>query len=119
MAPPLSNFPMATNLSLITKTEKWKVCFNNIKFAKSTFFDGFLFQKNSNHISFNLGKAVHTSANGKSTEECFYENGLRQGPSIDKRENGDVEERTYTNGILEGSAVLLGGNGDKLEFTYR
>ena len=69
--------------------------------------------------SFDLGKAVHTSTNGLSTEECFYEKGLRQGPSIDKRENGDVEERSYTNGILEGSAVLLGGNGDKLEFTYR
>ena len=68
-------------------------------------------------LHFNLGKAIHTSSNG--SEECLYKNGLRQGPSIDKRENGDVEERSYTNGVLEGKAVLLGGNGDRLEFTYR
>ena len=68
-------------------------------------------------LYFNSGKAIHTSTNG--SEECLYKYGLRQGPSIDKRENGDVEERSYTNGILEGRAVLLGGNGDKLEFTYR
>ena len=57
--------------------------------------------------------------NGRNTEECFYKGGLRQGPSIDKRENGDVEERSYSDGVLEGKAVLLGGNGDRLEFTYR
>ena len=117
MVPLLSNLPMETDLSSIIKTEKWKVYFN--QGATGLTFDGFSFQKNTYHRSFHLGKAVHTSTNGKSTEECYYENGLRQGPSIDKRENGDVEERTYTNGILEGSAVLLGGNGDKLEFTYR
>ena len=66
-----------------------------------------------------LGKAVHTSMNGSNVEECFYVSGLRQGSSVDKRENGDVEERNYLDGVLEGEAVLLGGNGDRLEFTYK
>ena len=66
-----------------------------------------------------LGKAVHTSMNGSNVEECFYVSGLRQGSSVDKRENGDIEERNYLGGVLEGEAVLLGGNGDRLEFTYK
>ena len=67
----------------------------------------------------NIGKAVHTSMNGSNVEECVYVGGLRQGSSVDKRENGDVEERNYVDGVLEGHAVLLGGNGDRLEFTYK
>ena len=66
-----------------------------------------------------VGKAVHTSMNGSKIEECYYSSGIKQGKSVDKRENGDIEERTFINGVLEGVAVLHGGNGDRLEFSYR
>ena len=70
-------------------------------------------------MHFILGKAVHTSMNGSNIEECYYMNGIKQGKSVDKRENGDIEERTFVDGLLEGVAVLHGGNGDQLEFSYR
>ena len=70
-------------------------------------------------MPFMVGKAVHTSMNGSNIEECYYSSGIKQGKSVDKRENGDIEERTFVNGVLEGVAVLHGGNGDRLEFSYR
>ena len=70
-------------------------------------------------MPFMVGKAVHTSMNGSKIEECYYSNSIKQGKSVDKRENGDIEERTFVNGVLEGVAVLHGGNGDRLEFSYR